>query len=210
MFALQPQNESVLCAYFLAVSHSRSTIAPVLALLTHLLPACRISGIFEDRSISESLTRTKYAYDPNTGRMLTYTLNVGATSNAGALNWSSNGTLNQLQITDTINSANTQTCNHSYDDLLRLSGTNCGSLWSQGFTYDAFGNITKSGSITWNPTYDTANNNRYKTPQTGITYDAKGELTSDTFHTYLMTLMAGLWRWMQYPSLTMPWGARWT
>ena len=63
MFALQPQNESVLCAYFLAVSHSRSTIAPVLALLTHLLPACRISGIFEDRSISESLTRTKYTYD---------------------------------------------------------------------------------------------------------------------------------------------------
>src|SRR6266478_2915612 len=87
--------------------------------------------------------------------------------------------------TDTINSNDTQTCSESYDDLLRISGTNCTpSVWAQSFTYDSFGNITKCGSITWNPGYDLTNNNRYKTPQTGIIYDARGGLTSDTFHTY--------------------------
>jgi RHS repeat-associated protein len=35
----------------------------VLALLTHLLPACRVHGTFEDRSINGSRTRTKYGYD---------------------------------------------------------------------------------------------------------------------------------------------------
>lgn len=45
------------------VSRFRSTITPVLALHTHPPPARRVCAFFEDRSISESRTRTKYTYD---------------------------------------------------------------------------------------------------------------------------------------------------
>jgi hypothetical protein len=37
------------------------------------------------------------------------------------------------------------TCQHTYDDLARVSQVNCvNGNWGQNFTYDAFGNIKKS------------------------------------------------------------------
>jgi RHS repeat-associated protein len=58
---------------------------------------------------------------------------------------------------------------------------NCGSAWAQSFTLDAFGNIAKSGSISWNPGYN-ASTNRYT--MSGTSYDANGNLLSDSFNTY--------------------------
>jgi len=41
-----------------------------------------------------------------------------------------------------------QTCTYSADDLSRISSVNClngtTNVWNQNFTYDPFGNITKS------------------------------------------------------------------
>jgi len=98
----------------------------------------------------------------------------------GGLTWNSNGTLRQLQITDGFNAGGAQTCSYGYDDLTRVTSNNCGSLWSQTFSYDAFGNITKSGNSAWQPGYNSATN-RY---QNGSTYDSDGQLLTDTFHTY--------------------------
>src|SRR5581483_4400615 len=64
----------------------------------------------------------------------------------GNLTWNSNGTLQQLSIFDLFDTANNQTCNYGYDDLSRLSSANCGTAANQSFTYDAFGNIQKTGS----------------------------------------------------------------
>jgi RHS repeat-associated protein len=133
-----------------------------------------------------------YSYD-STGRMQTYTFTVGSTptSMAGTLHWNANGSLQQLAITDGFNSGGTQTCNYNsagtpgYDDLGRLINDNCGTLWSQTFSYDQYDNITKSGSITWAPGYN-AVNNHYNLG--GTSYDSKGNLLKDTFFTYSWNL----------------------
>ncbi len=122
-----------------------------------------------------------YQYDPNTGRMTQYSLNVNGQSAVGTLQWNANGTLQQLAITDPFNSADNQTCTNTYDDLARLSGNNCGSAWAQTFTYDPFGNVTKSGSVSWLPGYNSATN-QYTLG--GTSYDNNGDLLNDTFNTY--------------------------
>ena len=138
-----------------------------------------------------------FTYDPNTGRMTQYSASVGATPTiiSGTLNWNPNGTLRQNNIVDGFNPANTQVCTYLYDDFARVAGTvngtpgvNCvngaTNIWNQTFTYDQFGNITKSTSgpgIAWNPGYNAANN-RYTLA--GTTYDANGNALTDTFHTY--------------------------
>ncbi len=130
-----------------------------------------------------------YTYDPNTGRMTGYTFIVGSTpkSMAGGLTWNTNGTLRTLAVTDGFNSGGTQTCNFGtsttagYDDLGRLVSANCGSAWSQTFSYDPFGNLTKNGSLTWNPGYNQSTN-RYTLG--GTTYDADGNPLNDSFHSY--------------------------
>ena len=129
-----------------------------------------------------------YGYD-STGRMQNYTFTVGSTptSIGGALYWNANGSLRQLAITDGFNSGGTQTCNYNsagtagYDDLGRLINVNCGTLWSQTFSYDQYDNLTKSGSITWAPGYNAANNHY---SLAGTSYDSKGNLLKDTFFTY--------------------------
>jgi RHS repeat-associated protein len=138
-----------------------------------------------------------YTYDPNTGRMTNYTFTVGATpkSVVGNLAWNANGTLSKLDITDGFNSGGTHTCKYGdpttslpgYDDLGRLVKADCGaSVWQQNFTYDAFGNLTKTvptggTGITWIPGYNPANNHYTRA---GTSYDADGDLLTDTFHTY--------------------------
>jgi RHS repeat-associated protein len=132
-----------------------------------------------------------YTYDSNTGRMATYTFTVGATpqSMAGTLTWNANGTLSKLAITDGFNASGTETCKYGdptasvagYDDLSRIISANCGTPWSQSFSYDPFGNITKSGSITWMPGYNQSTN-RYTLG--GTSYDSNGNLLNDSFHSY--------------------------
>jgi YD repeat-containing protein len=72
-----------------------------------------------------------------------------------------------------------------YDDLGRLLSANCGTPWSQSFSYDQFGNISKTGSITWACLTCYNSNNQYTTAiSSSISYDANGDLLNDTFHTY--------------------------
>ena len=54
-------------------------------------------------------------------------------------------------------------------------------MWGQTFTYDAYGNITKSGSISWMPGYNAATNHYQLS---GTSYDADGNITNDTFNQY--------------------------
>jgi RHS repeat-associated protein len=100
--------------------------------------------------------------------------------------WNSNGTLQSLLTVDKFNSANSQTCTFSYDDLIRISTDNCGAAWNESFAYDPFGNITKTGSAPWPPlgvTYNESNNQYYEASGNPFTYDANGRLLNDTFDT---------------------------
>jgi YD repeat-containing protein len=117
----------------------------------------------------------------------TYAVRASGLTDAGVLTYTggteANGTLSSLQITDGFNSAATATCNYGYDDMLRLNSANCGSAWAQAFSYDRYGNISKSGSLTCQPGYTPATN-QYSSLQ-GATYDNNGNLTDDGINHYI-------------------------
>lgn len=120
--------------------------------------------------------------------MTQYQFNVNSQSVTGVLTWNSNSTLQQLVITDPFNSTDSQTCNYVYDDIARLSSANCGSV-SGTYAYDAFGNLDKSGSFSFQALYTNAttgqNTNRYiSIPGATVSYDANGNVLSDGSHTY--------------------------
>jgi hypothetical protein len=126
-----------------------------------------------------------FTYDPNTGRMTGYTFSVNSQTDVGALTWNTNGTLNQLKITDGITgTSDSQTCNYLYDDLQRLSSSNCGAIWTQNFTYDAFGNITKTGNSQFIPGYSLTQNQFTSIPGVNVSYDGDGNLLTDNLNTY--------------------------
>lgn len=136
-----------------------------------------------------------FSYDSNTLRMTQFKFNVGTQSQYlnGALTWNTNGTLGQLAITDQFNSANTQTCNYSHDDLIRIANANCGGAAAQTFSFDPFGNINKSGSpYTFNAFYSASTNHITCIGGSGQnctggvipTYDSNGNVTNDGLHTY--------------------------
>lgn len=83
-----------------------------------------------------------------------------------------------------LNSADAQTCTYSHDDLTRVASANCGSAWSQTFSYDAFGNITKSGSLSFAPTYSASTNRMTNIAGYTPTYDSNGNVTNDYVNTY--------------------------
>ncbi len=126
-----------------------------------------------------------FQYDSNTGRMLTYMAGMGGTSylQLGTLTWNANGTLGQLAINDRANGSHT--CTYAHDDLSRIASANCGSPWSQTFSFDAFGNLTKSGTLSWMPTYSSATNRYASLPSGSPSYDANGNDLADGFHTYM-------------------------
>ncbi|MGH9509370.1 MAG: RHS repeat domain-containing protein [Terriglobales bacterium] len=125
-----------------------------------------------------------FSFDSNTGRMTQYQFNVNGQSIAGALTWNANGSLGSLAITDPYNTTNNQACTYAHDDLSRITSTNCGVAWSQTFSYAPFGNISKAGSSSFQPTYNAANNRISQLPGFTPTYDANGNLTADSIHTY--------------------------
>ena len=149
-------------------------------------PLGALTGVTFGSADSDSFT-----YDPNTGRMASYQFSVNSRTDTGTLTWNANGTLTKLVINDQIpGTIDSQTCNYAYDDLRRVASSNCGSLWSQTFSYDAFGNITKSGSITFMPSYSFSNNNNAITNQffslsgVNVQYDANGNLLTDNLNSY--------------------------
>jgi RHS repeat-associated protein len=128
-----------------------------------------------------------FAYDSNTLRMTQFKFNVGAQPQTyiGAATWNANSTLGQLAITDPFNGADTQTCTYAHDDLTRIAGANCGAAAAQTFSYDPFGNISKSGSpYSFQPTYSAATNRMTSLPGFTPTYDANGNLLNDNSHAY--------------------------
>ncbi len=79
-----------------------------------------------------------------TGTAQNYTVTTAPLT--GQLPWNANGRLQNQNITDAFNSADTQTCYYAHDDLTRIASANCGSAAAQTFSYDPFGNLSKSGS----------------------------------------------------------------
>jgi RHS repeat-associated protein len=125
-----------------------------------------------------------FMYDPNTNRMTQYSFNVGSQSVVGIVGWNALGTPSSLAITDPFNSADAQTCSYSHDDLTRIASVNCGSVWSQTFSYDAFGNLSKSGSMSFQPTYSATTNQMTSIGSSTPTYDLDGNVENDFLHTY--------------------------
>src|SRR4029077_16291987 len=107
-----------------------------------------------------------FSYDPKTGRQTGYVFSVNGVTDAGSLTWSKNGTLSTFAISDNLSgSTDSQTCNYFYDDLGRLGGkspmgysVDCGAAWQQLFSFDSFGNIQKSGTGSFLPTYSASTN----------------------------------------------------
>ncbi len=123
--------------------------------------------------------------------MTQYSFNVNGQSAVGNLTRNANGTLQKLAITDPFNSQDNQTCTNAYDDLSRLTNNSCGSVWAQTFTYDAFGNISKSGSSAWQPNYNHPAN-QYQSGWNGVSYDNDGELLADPYNTYTWSVYGDL------------------
>ena len=125
-----------------------------------------------------------YTFDPNTNRMTQYSFNVNGQSVVGALTWNPIGTLETLAVTDPFYSGGNQTCSYTHDDLTRIFTANCGSVFSQTFSYDAFGNLDKSGTISFQPSYSYLTNHITTVGNSPFVYDANGNTTNDLIHTY--------------------------
>ncbi|MGB8524841.1 MAG: RHS repeat-associated core domain-containing protein [Candidatus Acidiferrales bacterium] len=140
--------------------------------------------------ILSSTDSDSFTFDPNTDRMTQFQFNVNSQSLTGTIGWNPLGTPSSLDITDAFNSTDTQNCSFAHDDLTRLATVNCGTIWGQSFTYDAFGNITKtvlsgSSGTSFQPTYANPSTNRIASlPSFTPTYDANGNLTKDPQHQY--------------------------
>ena len=102
----------------------------------------------------------------------------------GTLTWNELGTLQEVAITDPFNSSNQQNCAYNHDDLTRIAGVNCGTAWSQSFSYDSFGNVSKGGTISFQAIYSYLTNRMTQVGLSNPTYDANGNLLNDTTHTY--------------------------
>jgi RHS repeat-associated protein len=125
-----------------------------------------------------------FTYDPNSNRMTQYKFTVNGQSVVGALTWSAIGTLENLSITDPFFSSGNQSCVYTHDDETRIASANCGTVWSQTFSYDAFGNLSKSGTVSFQPTYSYLTNHMTEIGSSVPTYDANGNVTNDFLHTY--------------------------
>jgi RHS repeat-associated protein len=135
------------------------------------------------------------SFDSTTGRMNGFQFNVGspATTLTGTLGWSANWTLGSMAITDGFTAANSQNCGYGYDALSRISSVGCintagTNVWGQDFTFDAFGNLSKSvpsgdTGTSFLPTYSSLTN-QYTISGCTITYDANGNPTQDCNNTY--------------------------
>jgi YD repeat-containing protein len=130
-----------------------------------------------------------FTFDPNTNRITQFQFTINSQSLTGIIGWNPLGTPSTLQISDAFNSADSQSCSYTHDDLTRIGSVSCGAIWGQSFSYDAFGNITKtvlpgSSGISFQPTYSSTSNRIASLPSFMPTYDANGNLTQDPQHQY--------------------------
>jgi RHS repeat-associated protein len=125
-----------------------------------------------------------YTFDSKSNRMTQYKFSVNGEAGTGTLTWNPIGTLETLAVTDQFYGPGNQTCSYTHDDMSRIASANCGSPWNQTFSYDAFGNISKSGTISFQPTYSYLTNRMTQIGSSTPTYDTNGNVLSDTAHTY--------------------------
>lgn len=145
--------------------------------------ASQVTGVTYGSGDSDS-----FSFDSNTQLPLGYTINVGAKAQTATITQNTNRTMGELAVTDTIFSNQNQTCLYTYDEFLRLTQQNCGSVWGAQYRYDIFGNMVKdyvagSPGTTFLPTYN-ASNHFATIPGTTPSYDANGNLLNDGFHQY--------------------------
>jgi RHS repeat-associated protein len=127
-----------------------------------------------------------YSYDANTNRPGGYTFSVtgsAAFTVTGALTWNQGGTLRNLIVTDSADSSKNQNCTYGADDLNRIASVNCAAAWGQTFTYDAFGNIKKTGTSSYLPSGYNPLTNRVS-GGVPATYDANGNMLTDNSFTF--------------------------
>ena len=79
-----------------------------------------------------------------------------------------------------VDGANALVC-HGED---RATRADCGSIWSQTFSFDAFGNINKAGNSSFSASYSPSTNRMTTIGSSTPTYDANGNVTNDFLHTY--------------------------
>jgi RHS repeat-associated protein len=153
-------------------------------------PAGQVTGLTVGYGSSNVMS---FGYDPNTLRTTSYSVGLTGGTFTGSLNWNPNGTLGSQQTIDPFNSTDNQTCNYTHDDLVRIASVNCLSgstnIWNQDFTYDPFGNITKTvptggTGFSWQPSYSSTTNRYTAIPGVTPIYDSNGNLTYDSFNHY--------------------------
>lgn len=164
-------------------SDSTRCINPVTA-TTYNSSGAATSVTFGNTGSGAGADVDSFEYDPNTNRPKALNYFVNGTESPFTINttltWNANGSLNKMAYADGNDPSKTQNCSYSADDLGRIASVNCGSsTWAQTFTYDPFGNINKSGSVSYAAGYNAATNQVSSgivpTPQ----YDANGnQLTS--------------------------------
>jgi len=132
-----------------------------------------------------------FSYDANSARMTAYQFNINTSPDVGTLTWNANGSLQKLVGSDPFYSSDDQTCTYKQDDLARIASTSCGSAGSQSYSYDAFGNLSKTGSGNFGsflPIYKNVSgytSNRYVSiPGITVSYDSDGNVLYDGLHTY--------------------------
>jgi RHS repeat-associated protein len=131
-----------------------------------------------------------FFYSSETGLPTGYTLGAGSYSQAATITNNQNGTVSQFQLVDSFQSLNSETCNYSYDDFMRLISNTCGQIWGSAYTYDPFGNVDKSmvansSGTAFNPTYNESLNQFSSIPSvSGPYYDGNGNVIKDQIHSY--------------------------
>ena len=120
-----------------------------------------------------------FSFDPNMGLPTSYSINIGAGNQTATMTNNPNGSLKTLAVSDTFYANEDETCQYLYDSDFRLFNTNCGaSGWQGNYSYDQYGNIDKSGSTAFQPTYNTATNRYSSNWLNGSTYDQNGNVTT--------------------------------
>lgn len=127
-----------------------------------------------------------FVYDPSANRPTSIVDSVtgsSAFSVTTGLTWNPNWSLQKMQITDTNDSSKNQTCTYSADGLMRIASATCPSAWTQTFTYDAFGNITKTGTgggTSYAAGYNAATDQVSSFPPPAPAYDKNGDQLNST------------------------------
>jgi RHS repeat-associated protein len=89
---------------------------------------------------------------------------------------------NNGRITGSVDAVTGENVSYTYDALNRLTGVSASGMWSEGYTYDGFGNLTQKAGTGGTPNAAPSmtasfNGNNH---QVGVNYDLNGNPTGDS------------------------------